>query len=238
MAPGEASAIPPPLLPAHPSLGNYRELFVSRGLERYLANSVFLATAATLASLVFNVAAGYAFAKLRFPGRDRIFRVLLGALVIPGQVAMVPLFLLLKQLGLVNSYGGVLVPALASIFGIFLVRQYALSIPGRIARSGTDRRRQRIPNLPLDRAPGAQAHHRDAGGVHAARNLERLHVAADRACRQGALHAAGGARHPGARARAGQRADDGGVGGHDRCRCCSSSSRCSAITCRACWPAA
>jgi multiple sugar transport system permease protein len=129
MTPGEASTTPPPLLPVHASLGNYRELFASRGLGRYLANSVFLATAATLASLVFNVAAGYAFAKLRFPGRDRIFRMLLGALVIPGQVAMVPLFLLLKQLGLVNSYGGVLVPALASIFGIFLVRQYALSIP-------------------------------------------------------------------------------------------------------------
>jgi multiple sugar transport system permease protein len=129
MAPGEASTSPPPLLPAHPSFANYRELFASRGLGRYLANSVFLASAATLASLLFNVAAGYAFAKLRFPGRERIFRLLLGALVIPGQVAMVPLFLLLKQLGLVNSYGGVLVPALASIFGIFLVRQYALSIP-------------------------------------------------------------------------------------------------------------
>lgn len=132
MAPGEASASPPPLLPAHASFGNYRELFASRGLGRYFANSVLLATAATLASLVFNVAAGYAFAKLRFPGRDRIFRLLLGALVIPGQVAMVPLFLLLKQLGLVNSYGGVLVPALASIFGIFLVRQYALSIPDEL----------------------------------------------------------------------------------------------------------
>ena len=132
MASGEASAIPPPLLPAHASFDNYRELFAHGGLWRYLANSVFLATAATLASLVFNVAAGYAFAKLRFPGRDRIFRILLGALVIPGQVAMVPLFLLLKQLGLVNSYGGVIVPALASIFGIFLVRQYALSIPNEL----------------------------------------------------------------------------------------------------------
>jgi multiple sugar transport system permease protein len=83
----------------------------------------------TLVSLLFNVAAGYAFAKLRFAGRDRIFKVLLGALVIPSQVAMVPLFLLLKHLGLVNTYGGVIVPAMAGIFGIFVVRQYALSIP-------------------------------------------------------------------------------------------------------------
>ena len=129
MAPGEASTYPPPLVPAHPTLANYRELFAHAGIGRYLANSVFLAVAATALSLVFNTMAGYAFAKLRFAGRDRLFKLMLGALVIPGQVAMVPLFLLLKQMGLVNTYGGVIVPALASIFGIFLVRQYALSIP-------------------------------------------------------------------------------------------------------------
>ena len=76
--------------------------------------------------------AGYAFAKLRFAGRDRIFQLLLGALVIPAQVAMLPLFLMLKEVGLVNTYAGVMVPALASIFGIFLVRQYALSIPDEL----------------------------------------------------------------------------------------------------------
>jgi multiple sugar transport system permease protein len=132
MAPGESSTFPPPLLPSRATLGNYRELFAHAGLGRYLANSVLLATAATMVSLVFNVSAGYAFAKLRFAGRERIFKLLLGALVIPGQVAMVPLFLLLKHLGLVNSYGGVIVPAMASIFGIFLVRQYALSIPNEL----------------------------------------------------------------------------------------------------------
>ena len=132
MAPGEASAYPPPLVPADPTLANYRELFARAGMGRYLANSVLLAVAATALSLVFNVMAGYAFAKLRFRGRERLFRLMLGALVIPGQVAMVPLFLLMKHMGLVNSYGGVIVPALASIFGIFLVRQYALSIPDEL----------------------------------------------------------------------------------------------------------
>lgn len=132
MSPGEASTYPPPLVPARATLANYRELFDRAGVGRYLVNSVFLACAVTAISLVFNVAAGYAFAKLRFAGRDRIFKLLLGALVIPGQVAMVPLFLLLKQLGLVNSYGGVIVPAMAGIFGIFLVRQYALSIPDEL----------------------------------------------------------------------------------------------------------
>jgi multiple sugar transport system permease protein len=129
MPPGEASAFPPSLLPSRMTFANYADLFAHVGIGRAVVNSVVLTAAVTLLSLLFNVAAGYAFAKLRFAGRDRLFRLLLSALVIPGQVAMVPLFLLLKQLGLVNSYGGVIVPAMASIFGIFLVRQYALSIP-------------------------------------------------------------------------------------------------------------
>jgi multiple sugar transport system permease protein len=132
MSPGEASSFPPPLVPRRPTLANYRDLFAHAGMGRYLVNSVILTAAVTLGSLSVNVAAGYAFAKLRFAGRDRIFRLLLGALVIPSQVAMVPLFLLLKHLGLVNSYGGIIVPALASIFGIFVVRQYALSIPDEL----------------------------------------------------------------------------------------------------------
>jgi multiple sugar transport system permease protein len=132
MAPGEASSFPPPLVPHDPTLANYRELFARQGIGRYLANSLFLSTAVTLISLLFNVVAGYGFAKLRFRGRDRIFQWLLGALVIPSQVAMVPLFMLLKELGLVNSYGGVIVPAMAGIFGIFLVRQYALSVPDEL----------------------------------------------------------------------------------------------------------
>ena len=83
MAPGEASTYPPPLVPREPTLANYRELFARAGMTRYLMNSVLLAVAVTALSLAFNVAAGYAFAKLRFRGRDRIFRAMLGALVIP-----------------------------------------------------------------------------------------------------------------------------------------------------------
>jgi multiple sugar transport system permease protein len=132
MQPGEASAFPPPLLPAHATLANYHELFERAGMGRYLFNSLLIATAITVLSLAFNLSAGYAFAKLRFAGRERLFRTLLGALVIPAQVTMIPLFLMMKWLGLVNTYGGVIVPALASVFGIFLVRQYARSIPDEL----------------------------------------------------------------------------------------------------------
>ena len=126
---GEASTLPPPLFPESPTFANYRELFMRGGMARYLMNSLLLATAVTVVSLLFNAMAGYAFAKLQFAGQKRLFKLLIGTLIIPGQVAMMPLFLLLKQMGLVNTYGGIVAPAMAGIFGIFLVRQYALSIP-------------------------------------------------------------------------------------------------------------
>jgi len=100
MAPGEASSYPPPLLPRHPDLSNYIELFSHAGIGTYFLT-----------------------------GKERIFKLLLAALVIPGQVAMLPLFLILKNMGLLNTYFGVLIPTMASIFSIFLVRQYAISIP-------------------------------------------------------------------------------------------------------------
>ncbi len=129
---GAASTLPPPLLPARPTLDNYRDLFARAGMGRYLLNSFVVATAATLGSLVFNVMAGYAFAKLQFAGRERLFRWLVGALVIPAQVAMMPLFLELKTLGVVNTYAGVVLPSLAGIFGIYLVRQFARGIPDEL----------------------------------------------------------------------------------------------------------
>jgi multiple sugar transport system permease protein len=129
MQPGEASSYPPPLLPAAPTLGNYRQLFAQVGMGGYLLNSAVIACGVTAISVLFNVMAGYAFAKLRFAGRDALFKSLLAALVIPGQVAMMPLFLMLKVMGLVNTWAGVIVPGMAGVFGIFLVRQYARSLP-------------------------------------------------------------------------------------------------------------
>ena len=129
MPAGQANSFPPPLLPTGATLDNYRALFAQAGMARYVANSLLVASALTLGSLLFNLLAGYAFAKLRFKGREAIFRALLAALVIPGQVAMLPLYLMLKGMGLVNTWAGVVLPGLAGVFGIFLVRQYARSLP-------------------------------------------------------------------------------------------------------------
>jgi multiple sugar transport system permease protein len=129
MPSGEAQSLPPRWFPSEFSGEQYVKLFERQNLARYFANSLLIATAVTLFSVLVNSMAGYALAKLRFPGRDRLFRLLLAGLVIPAQVAMIPLFLLMKQLGLINTYWAVILPASASIFGIFLIRQYALSIP-------------------------------------------------------------------------------------------------------------
>jgi multiple sugar transport system permease protein len=129
---GAASAFPPPLWPPEPTLENYKELFSRHEAWRYMANSALISALATAIALVLNTMAGYAFAKLRFTGRERIFQILLGALVIPAQVTMIPLFAMVKAMGLVSTYGGVVIPSMASAFGVFLVRQYALSLPDEL----------------------------------------------------------------------------------------------------------
>jgi len=129
MPTGEANSFPPRLWPSRITAMHYADLFDRLNLARNAFNSLFVAIVTTAISVTLNSMAGYAFAKLRFSGRDRIFRFLLAALVIPGQIGMLPLFLLLRQLGLINTYWGVIIPGMASIYGIFMVRQYAQSIP-------------------------------------------------------------------------------------------------------------
>jgi len=135
---GESSRFPPPFWPYRWSLENYHELLVRRRIDGAwfdyrivpaLWNSIGVALLATALGLLLIVPAGYAFAKLRFTGRARLLRLLVAALVVPGQVAMLPLFLMFKEVGLVNSYAGVILPGLAGVFALLFVRQAALSIP-------------------------------------------------------------------------------------------------------------
>ncbi|NII58578.1 carbohydrate ABC transporter permease [Sphingomonas aerolata] len=135
---GESSNLPTPLWPSHWSMENYHELLVRRLIDGAwfdyrivpaLFNSIAIAAISTLLGLLLTVPAGYAFAKLRFRGRERLLKILIASLVVPGHVAMLPLFLIFKQLGLVNSYAGVILPSLAGIFAILFVRQATLAIP-------------------------------------------------------------------------------------------------------------
>lgn len=129
MPTGAANSYPPRLIPSHPTLAHYREIFTRFSMGRFMLNSVIISFTVTFISLFINSMAGYAFAKLRFSGRERLFRLLTLGLVVPVQVAMLPLFLMFKEMGLINTYWGVIIPSLSSIFGIFLVRQYAFDIP-------------------------------------------------------------------------------------------------------------
>lgn len=135
---GESTTLPIPLWPSRWSIENYYELLVRRQfggawfdyrIVPALVNSLGVAALSAFFGLLLTVPAGYAFAKLRFRGRKRLLRLLIAALVVPGQVAMLPLFLIFKELGLVNSYAGVILPSLAGVFAILFVRQATLAIP-------------------------------------------------------------------------------------------------------------
>ena len=126
---GEAAVFPPHFLPAHASLRQYVFLFHELNMGRYFLNSTILALSVTGISLMVNAMAGFAFAKFNFPGKRSIFILLLSSMIIPGQITMLPVFLLLNKLGLLNTYFGIILPGMASIFGIFLIRQYVSTIP-------------------------------------------------------------------------------------------------------------
>ena len=129
MPAGSVNTLPLPLIPDSITLEHYLELFGRHGMGRYLLNSMLLASVVTLFSVVVNSMAGYAFAKFRFSGRKPLLKILFASLIIPVQVTLIPLFLLLKNLGLVNTFAGVIIPGILSIFGILLIQQYTQSIP-------------------------------------------------------------------------------------------------------------
>lgn len=129
MSTGAANTYPPKLFPDKFDFSHYQNLLTRLNLARYLFNSLVISLGVTFFSLLLNSMAGYAFAKYRFTRKKGLFKFLLSSMIIPGQVTMLPVFLILKNMGFINTYFAIIVPGMASIFGIFLIRQYALSIP-------------------------------------------------------------------------------------------------------------
>lgn len=132
---GHSSVFPPRFLPDEFTLTQYETLFSRLDVSRNLLNSFMLSVIVTVVSLVFNSMAGFAFAKYRFAGKDAIFKLLLSSMVIPAQVTMLPLFLMLKEFGFLNTYMAIIIPGLANVFGIFLIRQYVMAIPDSLIES-------------------------------------------------------------------------------------------------------
>jgi len=111
------------------SFKNYKFIFENFPFTRWMLNSVFIALVCTIGNLIFNSMAGYALARIDFPGKKTMFLGILAMMMIPGQVVMVPTYMVLSKLGWVNTYKGLTIPFLTSMFGVFLMRQFFLSVP-------------------------------------------------------------------------------------------------------------
>lgn len=125
----EASAIPPHFFPLDPIINNYKEIFVKLDFGRYFLNSLIVTLSLVFSQIILCSLAGYAFARLYFPFKNWIFLVFLSVIMLPGIVLLIPRYLILKNLGLVNTLTGVIILEIFSEFGIFLYRQHFLSLP-------------------------------------------------------------------------------------------------------------
>jgi multiple sugar transport system permease protein len=126
---------PPVWVPTPLVWENYLEVLRLLPFGRFVLNTTIVATTVTILELVTSSLAAYAFARLRFPGRDKLFLLYLATLMIPGQVTIIPNFLLMSWLGWVDTYMALIVPAAFSAFGTFLLRQFFLSIPPELEQA-------------------------------------------------------------------------------------------------------
>ena len=127
-----AIRVPPSLIPAEPTLENFARLFTQAPVVAWALNSLVIATAIMAGHVVFDSMAGYAFAKKRFPGKNLLFVLIVSSLMIPVHVTLVPRFILVSEIGLVNNPLGVILPSIADVFGIFLMRQFISSLPSEL----------------------------------------------------------------------------------------------------------
>ena len=116
----------------NPTLANYARLFQLVPIGQQLGNSVFTAVVGTVTTLFFCALAGFAFAKYQFPYRDALFYFVVATMTIPAEVGAVPLFLIMKEVGLINSLWSLILPRLATAVGVFYLRQYILEVPDDI----------------------------------------------------------------------------------------------------------
>jgi len=129
---GAVFEYPPSFIPNPFRWDNYSRLFEVLPFARFFLNSLFVAGMVTLLGVTTSALSAYAFARLRFPGRDVLFLGYLGTLMIPAQVVIIPNFILLRTLGWIDTYQALILPAAFSAFGTFLLRQYFLTIPNEL----------------------------------------------------------------------------------------------------------
>lgn len=124
----EILAIPPTVFPENPTFDNFIKLFTEMNFLVYLKNTLIIVVISSV-GLLFNGMAGYGFAKFEFKGKEKLFYLVLATMMIPGQVTMIPVYLLLNEMGLTNTMTGIILPGLVAAFNIFLFRQFMATIP-------------------------------------------------------------------------------------------------------------
>jgi multiple sugar transport system permease protein len=122
----------PTFLPENPTLGNYERLLDRLDFARYFFNSSVIATAITLGNLTFTPMLGYALAKIRFRGKGILLLLVMATLMVPAAALLIPLFVLMSTLGLVNTFPGLILPFIAGPFGVFLTRQFFAGLPDEL----------------------------------------------------------------------------------------------------------
>jgi len=132
-SPREAMAYPPHFIPSQLYWRNFAEAVSRAPLLRTMANSTFVAVSQITLNLLISSLAAYAFSRLHFPGRDRIFVIYLSAMMIPFQVTLVPVYLEIVSLGWVDNYLAIIIPGSSSVWNIFLLRQFFMTIPGELS---------------------------------------------------------------------------------------------------------
>jgi multiple sugar transport system permease protein len=128
----EVFVFPPQWLPSTLKWSNYTTLWRELPMARWIFNSAYIVVLAVLGKLILASTAAYAFARLRWPGRDYVFYGYLTALMIPWEVTLIPGFVLMRQFGWIDSHLSLIVPSIGDVFGTFLLRQYFLSLPGEL----------------------------------------------------------------------------------------------------------
>ncbi|MFJ3089497.1 carbohydrate ABC transporter permease [Streptomyces sp. NPDC086838] len=127
--PKDLGASPPVWIPTEWTLANFRELLDLMDIARNFMNSAVVAVVVTVCNLVFCSMLGYALAKLHFAGKKAVLGVVLGALMVPGNLMLLPQFVMMSKMGLLDSYAGLILPFAAGAFGVFLMRQFMMAIP-------------------------------------------------------------------------------------------------------------
>ncbi len=123
---------PPELFPKNPTLDNFAELFERKEIFRWTLNSLIVAGTVTISQIFLCAMAGYSIAKKRFPGSKVFFWVYISSMMIPKQVTLVPLYIMVANFGMINTYGGLILPSIAAPFGVFLMRQFMVSLPNEV----------------------------------------------------------------------------------------------------------